>query len=260
MKIKDVVETILAAIPERRQDTVDTFKSGDPGAAVTGIVTTFIATRGVLQRARELGANLIITHEPTFYGHRDETAGLAGDPVFEAKRRFLEEHHIAVWRFHDHWHLHRPDGIDYGFAKKMGWEQYQDRTNAELFRLPGVPLRKLCRQLKERLGITRLRVAGDPKLRCKTLRTRLGAVSGEQQLEALRKPDTDVLVCGESPEWIACEYVRDAAAAGVKRALVVLGHCNSEEPGMEYLAEWLRPRVPGVTVTAVPAGDPFCYL
>ena len=55
------------------EPTVDTFKAGDPNTRVTGIVTTFAATLDVLQRASASGKNLIISHEPTFYNHLDQT-------------------------------------------------------------------------------------------------------------------------------------------------------------------------------------------
>ena len=76
-------------------------------------------------------------------------------------------------------------------------------------------------------------------------------------MKLLAIPDVEVLIAGESPEWTTCEYVRDAVAAGLNKALILTGHCNSEEAGMEYLVEWLRPRVGGIRVTFVPAGDPF---
>src|SRR5262245_26451220 len=54
-----------------RDQTVDTFKAGDPNARVTGVATTMMATFDVLKRAAAAGRNLIITHEPTFYDHLD---------------------------------------------------------------------------------------------------------------------------------------------------------------------------------------------
>ncbi|MEP6905024.1 MAG: hypothetical protein ABI875_03015 [Gemmatimonadales bacterium] len=48
------------------ESTVDTFKAGDPGTAVTGIAVTMMATLELLERAAAKGDNLIITHEPTF--------------------------------------------------------------------------------------------------------------------------------------------------------------------------------------------------
>ena len=86
--IQEVIDAIIKEIPGGPlEDTVDTVKIGDSSQSVRGIVTTFLATHEVIERAVELGANLIITHEPTFYGHRDETDWLEDDPVYEAKAR-----------------------------------------------------------------------------------------------------------------------------------------------------------------------------
>src|SRR5215207_6665798 len=104
-----VIDNILTAIPNAPfPETVDVIKTGDPTQEVTGIVTTFLATRAILQRAVELGANFVITHEPTFYNHLDETDWLAEDPVYQAKRKFIDEHKLVIWRFHDYWHSHQP--------------------------------------------------------------------------------------------------------------------------------------------------------
>ena len=70
----------------------------------------------------------------------------------------------------------------------------------------------------------------------------------------------DVLVCGEIDEWETSEYVRDAVAQGKDLALIVLGHANSEEPGMKWLVESLGSRFPDVTITHVPVGDAFHFI
>jgi len=69
-------------------DTVDTFKAGDPDTSVTGIAVAMMATFEVLKRAAAIDANLIITHEPTFYGHLDKTEAFeaANDPIWRAKK------------------------------------------------------------------------------------------------------------------------------------------------------------------------------
>src|SRR5690349_17539565 len=101
--IQQAIDTILeAAAVQPLPETVDTFKTGDASQQLTGIVTTFLATAKVISRAAELGANLIITHEPTFYSHLDETDWLQNDPVYAAKRSLLDQNGIAVWRFHDY--------------------------------------------------------------------------------------------------------------------------------------------------------------
>jgi putative NIF3 family GTP cyclohydrolase 1 type 2 len=66
--IQEIIDRILAATPYASgQDTVDTVKTGDPRQPVTAIVTTFLASYAVIERAVAAGANLIITHEPIFY-------------------------------------------------------------------------------------------------------------------------------------------------------------------------------------------------
>ena len=101
----EVIERIKKNVGlEWRSDTVDTFKGGDPNTKVTGIAVTMMATMDVLQRAAAKGENLVITHEPTFFDHLDVSTQLPqgdNDPVFAEKRKFIEDHHLVVWRFHD---------------------------------------------------------------------------------------------------------------------------------------------------------------
>ena len=123
---RQVIERIQknVGVPWRAQ-TVDTFKAGNPDTPVRGIATTVMATFDVLQRAARSGRNLVITHEPTFYNHEDKTEDLVNDPVFKAKQEFIEKNSMVVFRFHDHWHAHRPDGIMTGMLEALGWEKYQ---------------------------------------------------------------------------------------------------------------------------------------
>ena len=90
----DVVELIKQNLTcTWSEKTVDTFKAGNPENEITGIACTFMATVNVLKKAAELGCNLIITHEPTYYNHLDSKAGLENDPVYAAKQ---EQHKIPV--------------------------------------------------------------------------------------------------------------------------------------------------------------------
>lgn len=259
--IREVIEVISRELPEKLpEDTVDTFKSGNPDVPLTGIVTTFIATLDVIEQAAAMGANLIITHEPTFYNHRDEVAWLENDPVYRAKRRLLEEKGMTVWRFHDGWHSVQPDGILEGTLLKLGWKLYQSGEIPYLVSLPGTSLNALADLLKIKLNAPVLRVVGPGEMACRNVAMLLGSVWGEMQVEVLGKPEVDVLVCGEAPEWQTAEYVRDAASAGNPKGLIILGHERSEEAGMAYLVDWLAARLPGAPVAYVPAGDPLRYV
>ncbi|HEU4753230.1 MAG TPA: Nif3-like dinuclear metal center hexameric protein, partial [Armatimonadota bacterium] len=150
-----------------REQTVDTLKTGTPETPVTGIAVTMMATLDVLQRAAASGKNMVITHEPTFYGHLDGTEELEkeSDAVLAAKQALIRRHHLVVFRFHDHWHLRRPDGIQTGMVRALSWQQYQNPSDEHLFTLPETTLERLAADLKQRLHVRTLRVVGDPKLK-----------------------------------------------------------------------------------------------
>jgi putative NIF3 family GTP cyclohydrolase 1 type 2 len=257
---QDVINTILAAVPGAPlAETVDTFKAGNPTQPVTGIVTTFLATYAVLERAAALGANLVITHEPIYYNHLDETGWLENDPVYAAKRCLIAKQGLVIWRFHDHWHLHRPDGILTGFLQTLGWESYADPTQPEICTLPPTTLGELAGFLKQQIPTPLIRMVGNPGQPCQRVGLILGAYGGRGQIQLLNQAGLDVLVCGEINEWETNEYTRDALAAGMLKGLLVVGHAASEEPGMRYLVEWLNQRLTGVSITHVPCGDAFRY-
>ena len=242
-----------------RSQTVDTFKAGDPDTPLTGIATTMMATYDVLQRAAAAGDNLIVTHEPTFYGHQDETAALAkeDDAVLAAKQAFIEKHHLVVWRFHDHWHARTPDGIQTGMIRALGWEKFQNPRNNHLFVIPETTLDNLASSIKQQLGIRTLRVVGDPAMRVTKLALNPGYPGFPSERHMLQRDDVEVLVTGEGLEWETIEYGADAAAEGVHKALIILGHIPSEQAGMEDCALWLQGFVTEVPVEFIATAEPF---
>jgi putative NIF3 family GTP cyclohydrolase 1 type 2 len=239
------------------EHTVDTIKSGDPSEPVRGIVVTFMATREVLAQAVARGANLVITHEPTFYNHVDEEESLAGDATYQSKRKFIDEHGLAIWRSHDLPHIHQPDMIETGMIRELGWENGADPELPCTYNIKPQTLQELIEHCKAKLGIRMVKYVGDPKMICTKAVLCVGGGGG--QFEKLLKPGVQVVLAGESPEWITCEYARDAVAAGEKKALIVLGHANSEEGGMKWMAEWIAGILPEVKVEHIPAGDPFRF-
>jgi putative NIF3 family GTP cyclohydrolase 1 type 2 len=258
LTIQAMIDRILAETPGGlRHPTVDTVKAGDPSQPVSGVVTTCMATVAVIRQAIAQGANLIVTHEPTFYNHLDETESLADDSVYLAKRELIDSNGLVVWRYHDHIHALQLDGIVTGLLRQLGWQRFADEAVRGLCVLPPASLWDLVAILKGRLGLGYVKVLGDPALVCQRVGLAVGAAGGARQIAFLREQNLDLLVCGEINEWETAEYVRDADLLGHQRALVLLGHINSEEPGMAWLADWLRERFPDVPVTHVPAGDVF---
>lgn len=239
--------------------TVDTFKAGDPDTPVTGIAVTMMATFDVLERAAAGGKNLIITHEPTFYNHLDNIADLEkqGDDVLRTKQEFIAQHHLVVWRFHDHWHQHKPDGILLGMTHALGWDRFQSADHPNVFLLPETTLNGLAESAKQKLNINVVRVVGDPQMRLTRVALMPGAAGSPRQIQMLERGDVEALVIGETPEWETVEYVADAASEHKRKALIILGHIPSEQAGMRECTTWLRTFISGVPIEFVPAAEPF---
>ena len=240
-------------------ETVDTFKAGDPDTPVKGIAVTMMATLDVLQRAAAHGQNLIITHEPTFYSHQDQPdlEQKEADPVWAAKRAFIQQHGLVIWRFHDHQHRMKADGIEKGTAHALGWEAFQDPNNQYLFAIPETDVEHLASDLKRRLNIHIVRVVGDPHLRVKKVALTPGFSGFVKETSALEMNDVQVLIAGETREWETVEYVADAVTEGKPKALIILSHIPSEQSGMEECTRWLKTFVSEVPIEFVPTRDPF---
>ena len=256
MTAQEIVARIQKKLQELgiawRTQTVDTFKAGTPDTEVKGIATTGMATFDVLRRASTAGKNFVITHEPTFYNHQDQTADLEHDPTYQAKQRFIKENNLVIFRFHDHAHALQPDPLVAGSARMLGWTQYASPTEPRIYVLPTTTLRELAVDVAAKLKGTAIRIAGDPDM--KVTRVALGPGYGVPTLTS----SIDVAVGGEAAESGGnAEYILDAAAEGQKKGVILLGHMMSEDWGMREVAEWLRPLVPDVTVEWVPAGEPF---
>jgi putative NIF3 family GTP cyclohydrolase 1 type 2 len=254
---------VVAAIQQHvgvpwRNETVDTFKAGNPDTPVTGIAVTMMATLDVLQRASAQGLNLVITHEPTFYNHLDTPEGMdQSDAVWAEKRAFIEKHGLVIWRFHDHWHMRKPDGIEAGMIHALGWEKFQSTENPYLFTLPETTLQKLAADVAKQLDSPVLRVVGNPQMKVTKIALSPGAAGFVRETHALEFDNVQVLLVGETREWETVEYAADAVTEGKNKALVVIGHIPSEQAGMEECTRWLKTFVKDVPVQFVAAKQPF---
>lgn len=252
----DIIDRIKAnvGIPWREQ-TVDNLIAGSREIPVKGVVSTMMATLDVLQRAAAKGLNMVITHEPTYYSHQDRTEPIAQDPLYQLKRDFIQQHNLAVFHFHDHWHGRRPDGIATGMIRELGWEKNNDAQNPRLFIFPETTLARFAQGMASKLNIQTMRVVGDPQLSVKRVMASWGNISLMPGIPFLAQ--ADVLVVGETHEWELVEYVQDAIASGQKKALIILGHLVSEQAGMKYCAEWLKGFIPEVPVEFLAASEPY---
>jgi putative NIF3 family GTP cyclohydrolase 1 type 2 len=259
--VKQIMDLFIKDVPGGAlASTVDTLKSGNGDIKVTGILTTMFATIDMIHKAIDLGANFIIAHEPTFYNHADITEWLKDSDVYQYKADLLKQHNIAVWRNHDYIHRLVPDGVTAGVLAQLEWQKYADATIPNILTLPATTVKYVVSHAKAKLNIERVRFVGDPEQPCSKVLFMPGAAGGQRQIEAVIKVKPDVLMCGEISEWETAEYFRDSRAKGDKISLVVLGHIASEEPGSEFMLNWLKEKVPGIKATHISCGNSLSFL
>jgi putative NIF3 family GTP cyclohydrolase 1 type 2 len=100
-------------------------------------------------------------------------------------------------------------------------------------------------------------VVGDRNMKVTKVGFSPGAAGSQPEISALELDDVQVLLVGETREWETVEYAADAVSEGRKKALIVIGHIPSEQPGMEECTRWLKDFVKNVPVEFVPARQPF---
>ena len=275
MTVQEIINGIIKKTelePIQYDKTCDHLMTGDPDQEVSKIATTFMATVEVIEKAAEMGVNFIITHEPTWFTGMDDTNWVRNDQVYLKKKELIEKNKIAIWRFHDHMHMEKDgDGIYRGFDIKTGWGGYHipNAPGMEHFgccyEIPEITLAQLADFFKERFGMDVIQIVGNAQTKIKRVGVLVGGGSlglgtEEMPMKLMKDNQLDLAICGDITEWTLSAYVRDAAALGMNKAMLVLGHERSEEAGMEYLGEWLKDITADIPVLFIDAGEPFGYL
>jgi putative NIF3 family GTP cyclohydrolase 1 type 2 len=228
--------------------TVDTFKAGDPDSELKGIAVCMFADMETLKQAVNTGCNFVITHEPVFYNHLDETDSFSEDQVYQEKIKFINENGLVIFRFHDHIHRTQPDGISVGMIKKLGLENFGVNGSLTHFQVPKGSLFQFAGEIKKRLNMESIRLIGNPEMQFTNVTFMAGAPGGQRHIQMLAKDDVEVIIAGEAPEWETYLYANDAVSMGKNKAVIFVGHIKSEEAGMEYCAEWLKGFITDVPV------------
>lgn len=252
--IRDVIEALTTPDIEI-ENTVDGLEFGKPDEIVKGIAVTFLATQEIIREADKLGANLIISHEGIFFSHRPKLQELQSNRVFQQKCRTIEENGLAIYRYHDHMHRYLPDTITAGLVQALGWQAYEieNLPAATICSIPGLTLQEVILHVKECLGMQFIRYVGDLAAPCGQVGLLVGyRGDGESAIPLSEEKNLDLLIYGEGPEWETPEYVRDAVLQGRQKAMIVLGHAESEMPGMRCLSERLQEKFPEVPVRFIP--------
>ena len=177
-----------------------------------------MATFDVLQRAAAANRNLIITHEPTFYGHQDQTTELENEkgsrrtpPSRISSRSTISwsgaftilAPAAAGWNPYGY---SEGTGVGVEPASRRSVGVHDERDDAADSR----------RRHRTKLDAKTLRVVGDPQLKVTAVALSPGFAGYPNNRRLLQMPDVQVVVIGEAHEWEAIEHAADAPPAGLQ--------------------------------------------
>ena len=239
--------------------TVDTFKAGDPDTEVTAIAVGWMSTLAALREAHDMGCNLFVTHEPTFYGHREQNTAVHQDRAYVEKKRFLQDTGMVVYRCHDVWDRVPDEGVQDSWTRGLGLESQpyvDDETHwLRVYEIEPASLQDLAQHVADRLapvGQQDVQVVGDPAKICSRLATGIGAYGGMDRFRVMMALGADAVVATELCYWRDVRWAEDMGLG-----LIVCSHAASENWGVCNLAAHIAAAFPSVPVHYIDVSCPY---
>ena len=249
MNTNDIRQHLLAEAtwvnPER---TVDTVKAGDPTREVKTVGVGWYASIYDLRAAAQLGCDLFITHEPTFWRHDADEDVRRSTAPHEAKAAFLDESGLVVLRCHDAWDNWPKIGIRDSWADWLGLGEpvaLSDHPWHAAYAIEPQPLREFARYVAGKiapLGEDSVQVLGDPER--VVSRPAVGVGCGGPDKDMVEQGADVLIVCYDGAAyWHTRERLVELGAA-----VITVEHGTSEMPGMMNLAKYLEQTFGQLTV------------
>lgn len=259
MKAWEFAEKILLQdfVDKDKRLCIDRIFTGRMDKEVHKAATCMVITPDVLRAAAEWGADIIVTHEPTFHNDNEDI----GDyPPYAFKKELLARADIAVCRWHDSPHYGRTDYVSAALIKRMGWRGAFDGKVTFVLEKAAAPL-QIAEDIRDRMNIRQPRIAGRRDGKVKKISIQLGQ-RGKNPYLAMLENDVDLIIGGEACEWESIEPIRDMAQIGMQKTAIIIGHAVSERYVMYDLAEYINKNFAEENITAryFDCGDIYSYI
>ena len=156
--------------------------------------------------------------------HRSPANTIAVANSQQKIRDFIKKHNLVVWRFHDHWHRHKPDGIYTGMIKTLGFSGFSvSEEDKPIFQIPETTAYQLALEIHRiSVGfpqIEQYELAGQLRRSSRSIAANIAEGMGKQESKADVRRFIRMAVgsCDESRVWL--EFARD------------LGYLEAEQQG-----------------------------
>jgi len=257
---RDVVNYVLQIAPDPKppETTENRLILGHEDAEIKRIAVMWRPTPELLAEAGQLGADLVIGHEPLFHSSAPEyfwAMAVPEDqaPINKKHRALLEKHSMAYARFHSNVDV-APWGMPVALLDVLGFGQCSIEWNRyiPLVHIPDILVHELADRCQKRLGLSHTRVVGDLDAVVSRLAVCWGGISRDVGgIESALQMKADGIIGGD----LVDENAISAAAAGIP--IVECGHAHSEMPAMRVLADKLADRFPGIEIRFLANEEPW---
>ncbi len=234
MRLRAILDALEVVAPARYAFSFDRvgLQVGDPDAEISRVVVSLDRSRAAVARAREAGAQLLLSHHPLLFSPLREV--LATDHVGRTVLD-LASAGVAFVAAHTNWDSAK-GGVNDELARRLslsGLEEFGGSSNGEQ------PAGRVGAAAPTTLGdlvtfvegalATKAWAWGEADRPIRRVAVVGGAADGEWR--AAQAAGADVLVTGEAKQHVALE----AAESGF--AIVAAGHYATEQPGVEALRD-----------------------
>ena len=263
MKIDKFIKTMQEIAPDYLKESYDNvgLMVGDKNSNVTKILVALDCTLDVIEEAKLVGAQLILSHHPLIF---KKPSSITTDTLLGKKIIELIKNDISLYSSHTNWDSVK-GGINDEFVAYLGFnsnsiiEINSLDNSAGIGRLVDVEeemtLDKVIKIVKEKLNLETVRFSGDLNKTIKRIAFING--SGQSFMERAYNDGADLIITGDT----TYHFVSDYNEMGL--AIIDVGHFNSEWPIVKKLSEKVKEALKDEEIEIVIAKsvrDPYCYF
>lgn len=251
------VEDILTYVTERSGHDLNPdegVRLGEASQEVRRVLVCFVPSVPALRYAGEHGYDLVLGHEKLYHPYdplvrREDHPNWASWPSNVVRRELLKQYGMTYARVHGT--LDELLVFD-AFAELLGLrDPHYEKGFTKVYEITPRPIEELVREVKRRMGLSRIRVSlpRGPRQMVHRVGLPWGGlglfvnVSYQQELVA---QGVDALIAGESDDY----GFRFSADLGIP--MIETSHVASENPGLRIFAKELAEAFPSLEVLYYP--------
>ena len=266
------LQSFLTSMVKLKPDTVDKIIIGDADTKVRKIGTCWMSSWDACKKAVDSGVNILITHEPTFYTHRDlgEVPGFLKNSSdytkgqylsqIERKKNWILDKGLVIIRNHDTLDALPEKGIPFAFGQFLGFKNSDiiaSRTYYNVYKFNKQSASSFAKTLAGKLrelGQPGIAFYGDQSREVSSVGIGTGWICDPMDYADL-KPDVFVAIDDVIRTHIQTVYAEDSG-----HPLIVINHGVSEEMGMRSLNQIIKEKYPDIEVLHFSQGCTYDWI